>query len=100
MKAKMDSDKKFKLIYSGEFLLFSLIFLVLGFLKLFGVIGTNSTYRLIFNIVTCVGICFITGDFIFSLLNKKRRAKVCLLDKIITLPAAILLIVYNTLSFC
>ena len=100
MKIKMDPEKKFKLIYSGEFLAFSLVFLVLGFLKLFGIIGTNSTYRLVFSILTSCGAVFIIGDFVLSLVNKKRRAKVCLIDKILGLPAAAYLIVFNILSFC
>lgn len=98
-KAKMDPAKKTKLIYSGELVVFSVIFLVIGFFKLFGVIGTNPTYRLVFSIITSCGALFMYGDFLFSLINKKRRAKVCLLDKIINLPAATYLIVYNILSF-
>lgn len=98
--AKMSTEKKMKLIYAGEFLLFAVVFIVIGILKLLGFIGTNSTYRLIFSIITSCGALFMTGDFIFSLVNEKRRAKVCLLDKIILLPVACFLIVYNILSFC
>lgn len=98
-KSKITPEKKMKLIYSGEFIVFSVIFLVIGFLKLFGIIGTNSTYRLVFSIITSCGALFIMGDFLFSLFNKKRRAKVCLLDKILNLPAGLYLAVYNVLSF-
>lgn len=100
MKQKMDPAKKLKLIYSIELIAIACIFIVVGILKLCGVIGQNSTYRFVFNIVTSVGACLIIGDLIWGLVSKKRRKKICLMDKLLALPAVAYLIVYNILCFC
>ena len=91
--------KKVKLIYSGELLIFAIIFIVLGFLDFLAVIKLSSRFQLIFKIVTLVGATFITGDFIWILLSPKRKAKNSLLDKIMLLLLAVYLYVFDILGF-
>ncbi len=94
-KKKMSDMTKVKLIYCGELLVIAIVFLVLGILRLLGVMGTSSTRRLIFNWVTLFGGAWIIIDFIWFLASKKRRAKNSLLDKCLNLPIAPYLITFN-----
>ena len=91
--------KRVKLIYSGELLLFAVVFLVLGFLELFAVIKIKETFQLIFKIVTLVGATWLVFDFIWMIKSPKRRAKNCMLDKVMMLPLALYLYVYDILGF-
>ena len=91
--------KKVKTIYTVELLAFSILFLVLGILKILNIWNSDSTRRLIFNILTTCGSLFIIGDFFFTLFNKERRKKKCLLDKIIALPGGLFLLTYDILCF-
>ena len=52
MKKKMDFATKAKLIYSGELMLFALVFITLAILKVVGVIKYNEIRATIFNWVT------------------------------------------------
>lgn len=82
----MPLDKKLKLVYCGELMLFVVVFAVLGILFLTGVITPADWKRYLFTYVTLAGTTWLTIDFIWALASKKRRAKVCLLDKILVLP--------------
>ena len=95
----MTIEKKNKLIYSGELIIISIIFLVLGILELLKVITLSDRFQLIFKIITLVGATWLTVDFFWTLLNKKRRANNDLLDKIIMLPLAIYLYAYDIAGF-
>lgn len=99
MKKKMDEITKVKLVYSGELLLFSVVFLVLGLLFLFGVITVADWKRWAFSILTCAGGAYFLFDFIWCLASPKKRAKVSLLDKILVLPMAIPVFVFDILAF-
>lgn len=95
---KVDPEKKVKLIYSGELLLFSVIFLVFGILKITQVMGYNETRRIVFNWITLFGGTWGITDLIWALASKKRKARVSLLDKFLLLPVAVFLITFDLIS--
>lgn len=84
-KKKLDETTKIKLIYSGELIFFSLLFLVLAILQTAGVISLSERFLNIFKIVTLLGIAYFTYDIISTFVNKKKRARVCLVDKFSTI---------------
>ena len=93
MKVKeKDPFKKYKLIFSLELLLIALVFLILGLLKILGIMKSSSTRILVFNWITLFGGLWIIIDFIWLLNSKKRKAKNSLLDKILALPIALYVI--------
>ena len=96
---KKDPFKKYLLIYSGELMLFVVIFLVLGILKLLNVMKPNATRTLVFNWITIFGGAWIIIDLIWMIFSKKRRKKNCLLDKILNLPIGIALIILDIICF-
>ena len=95
---KLDPKTKYKLIYSGELAIFSVVFLVFAILKFTGVMGYNSTRRLIFNFVTLAGASWGIADFVWAIASKKRRERVCLLDKILVLPLVAFIITFDIIS--
>ena len=95
MKKKMDALTKAKLFYSGELMLFALVFLVFAILRFVGVINHSATRSLIFNWLTLFGGTWITIDFFWALFSKKRRPRIALIDKIIHLPAGLYLISFD-----
>ena len=97
-KKKLDELTKAKLLLQGEYLLISIIFLVLGILKLAGVYNTSTVRGHIFNFVTLVGGIWTVTDFCWSTFSKKRREKVTYLDKVLALPLGLYLIAYNLIS--
>ena len=99
MKKKMDALTKAKLFYSGELLLFAIVFLVIGILKITGVIKYNEIRSTIFNWITIFGGTWIIIDFFWALLSKKRRPKIALIDKIIHLPAGLYLVSFDLYCF-
>lgn len=98
-KKKMDPEKKVKLIYSGELLLFSVVFLILGILEVTKVIHISKTFSLIFRWVTIFGGAWMIADFLWALFSKKRQKKISMVDKIVLLPLGIYLIVYDIIGF-
>jgi hypothetical protein len=94
-KSKMSETKKAILIYSGELLLISLVFGVLGILMLAGVYKSSDLRRQIFVWVTLFGGFLTIGDFFWTLFNKKHRQKSSLLDKCLILPVGITFISYD-----
>ena len=91
--------QKIKLIYSGELLLFTVVFLVLGILELLAVIKLSERFQLIFKIVTLVGATWLVVDFVWVLLSPKRKAKNAIMDKAMMLPLAVYLYVFDILGF-
>ena len=91
--------KKIKLIYSGELLVFAVVFLVLGILELLAVIKLSERFQLIFKIVTLVGATWLITDFTWVMLSPKRKKKNSVLDKSMMLPLAIYLYVFDILGF-
>ena len=97
-KKKLDPVIKTKLILQGEYLLISIVFLVLGILKLTDVYKSSDVRGHIFNIVTLIGGLWAVFDFFWSTFSKKRREKVTYLDKVLAFPLGLFLIVYNLVS--
>ena len=95
---KLDPHKKIKLIYSGELLLFAVIFLVFGILKCTKVMGYYETRRIVFNWITIFGSAWILIDFCWGLFSQKRRQRICLLDKVLTLPVGLFIMVFDFIS--
>jgi hypothetical protein len=87
--------KQAKLIYSGELMLFALAFIVLGILRLVGVISPSGTMRDIFLWITLVGGFLVIGNFIWTLVSPKHRKTITILDASLTLPVALFFIVMN-----
>lgn len=95
MKKKMSVEQKSILAYSVELLIFSVVFITLGALKMTGIIGHNDTRRLVFNWITLVGGTIGIGDFIWFCFSKRRRARNFLPDKLAVLALAIFMITYD-----
>ena len=99
MKKKLDMITKAKLIYSGELMLFFVLFLVIAILRITGVMGGNDVRSKIFNWVTIFGGTWLTIDFFWALFSKKRRSKIALIDKCLHLPAGLYLISFDIYCF-
>jgi hypothetical protein len=82
-------DKKARLVYSGEVILFAIAFVVLGILLLLGVIPMTERRALIFTYVTLCGGILGLGDIVWVFLSKKRRKKNSLIDKALLVPSAL-----------
>ena len=95
MKEKMSTEKKSILAYSVELLIFAVVFLAIGILKLTGVIPHNDTRRVVFNWITLVGGTIGIGDFIWYCFSDRRRARNFLPDKLAILALAIFMITYD-----
>lgn len=92
---KLNKETKIKLIYSGELLVFAILFVVFGILKFTKVMGYNPTRTLIFNIITLAGAAWGITDFIWAIVSKKRQQRISLLDKILILPLVLFMITYD-----
>ena len=99
-KEKMSLEKKTKLIYSGELMLFAILFLVLATLEILHIIGKRHIMLVIFNWVTIFGGTWMLVDFFWVLFSKKRRKKNSLLDKALLIPLGIYLITFDIICFC
>lgn len=95
---KIDKEKKVKLIYSGELLLFAVIFLVFGILKITKVMGYNETRRIVFNWITIFGGAWGIADFIWAICSKKRQQRISMIDKVLLLPLAIFIMTFDFIS--
>lgn len=94
----LPDDKKMFLVYSGELLVFSLVFIILGVLKIVGTISYDSTRRMVFNYITLAGAAWGYVDFIWAMASPKRKAKSSIIDKCLTLPLATFMIIFDI--FC
>lgn len=92
---KLSKETKIKLIYSGELLVFAILFLVFGILKFTNVMKYNPTRTLIFNIVTLAGAAWGITDFIWAIASKKRQQRISLLDKVLLLPLVLFMVSYD-----
>ena len=95
---KADPHRKIKLVYSGELLLFAILFLVFGILKMTKVMGYNETRRIVFNWITLFGSAWVITDLIWGLASKTRRQRICLLDKFLTLPVGLFIMAFDFVS--
>ena len=92
--------KKTNLAYVIELAVIALIFAVIAILRLTGVwSGTNNVRRAIFHWITIFGGAWTITDFIWALASKRRRKKVCLLDKILNLPLGIYVMTFDIICF-
>lgn len=81
---KLDEITKLKLIYSGELVVFAIVFLVLGILQLTGVMSPSTKFLNVFKYITLIGAAYFLYDIVSAIMNPKKRAKVCWPDKIST----------------
>lgn len=95
MKERTKEEKIAIRIYSGELLLFAIIFAVIASLRITRVIGYNETRRIIFNYITLVGAAWGIADFVWALRSPKRRQRVSMIDKIVVLPLVGFMITYD-----
>jgi hypothetical protein len=90
--------KKAKLIYSIELLVFAIVFLVLGILKILGIIAYNANRQTYFTYITLAGGFITLGDLIWLLCSPRRRAKNSLLDKLLPIPLSLTLITMDIIA--
>lgn len=101
-KKKLDDLTKAKLIYSIELGVFSIVFLVLGILKLTNIynLSKNTTwYVYVFLVITLLGGIWFAVDFVWTLKSEKRRKKQALIDKIILLPSSLATFIFDIYAF-
>ena len=98
-KEKMSEEKKIKLFYSGELLVIALIFLVFGILKVTGIMPGNEGFHNVFKWIAMFGGSWIVIDFVWAACSPKRAKRVCLLDKLLNLPAGVYLITFSAMAF-
>ena len=82
---KLDEVTKIKLIYSGELVFFALVFIVLGILQVVNVITIKEGFLNVFKFITLAGAAYFIFDFVTSFTNKRKREKVCFVDKFSTI---------------
>lgn len=92
MKKKLDELTKYKLIYSGELLIFAVIMTVLAFLFGFGIIPIRDWKKWLFSILTLIGGIWMIIDFIWTIRSEKKRKRSCMIDKIILVPSGLTLL--------
>lgn len=97
-KEKMPIEKKAKLIYSGELLFISIVFIVISILVLLKILGNKML--VVYNWVTIFGGAFMIGDFIWLMCSPRRRKRNCIIDKALLVPMGIYLITFDILCFC
>ena len=95
MKKKMDFATKAKLIYSGELLIFAIVFITLAILKVTNVIKFNETRATIFNWINIFGGAWLIADLIWAIVDKKRQQRIAIIDKFIHAPIGIYLISFD-----
>ena len=95
----MKTETKVKLIYSGELVVIAIIAAVIAILKLTGVIPTNPTRLLIYNIITLAGGLWFIIDLVWTLKSEKRRKKSSLLDKTLAMPISAYLLFFDAYCF-
>ena len=78
-----------------EYAIFVALFATLGILFLLEVIRVAEWKRYVFTYVTLAGAIWIITDFFLTTFSKARRAKSCLLDKILMLPVGLVLLGFD-----
>ena len=96
---KLSLETKIKLIYSGELAIFAVVFLVLGILKLLGIMAYDEGRRVLFNYITTAGGLWLVADLIWACASPKRRKRICLLDKFLNVPLGVFLLYFNITCF-
>ena len=99
MKAKMDEMKKMILVYTIELLVFAVAFLVIAILEFTRVLTISETHLRIINWVTIFGAPLGLLDFVWFYFSPIRRKKNSFLDKILIVPLAIYILVFDIICF-
>lgn len=89
---KLDDLTKAKLIYSGELLIFSVLFLVLGILTMTGVIGVSERRIMILTIITLIGGAYFLFNTIWFFVSPKKRAKNSWVDTLLLFPVPLIMV--------
>ena len=95
MKKKITPEQKYKLIYSGELAIVAVIAIVLGILFLLEILGRRDHTPIAYTVLTLTGAAWILFDFFWTTFSKERKAKKSYLDRILNLPLAIGLIIFD-----
>lgn len=98
MKKEVDSLTTYKRIFCGELLIMGVIFLVIGLLFIFGIIQVQDWKKWTFTILTLGGGFWLIIDLIWTLKSEKRRKKNALIDKFLTLPSGLAMIVLDIIA--
>lgn len=88
--------KKYRRIFTIEYIVISLVLFLIGFLRMFEVIPYSENRLLVYNIITLVGVAYIIFDLFWSL-RKAKRADFSLIDKLPPLFLAAFLLVFDIL---
>ncbi len=96
--SRSEDIKKAIKVYTIELLVFAVVFVTLGILEILHVIGNNEGFRNVFTYITLVGAGLLIADWVWALASKKRRARVSLFDKFLTLPGPICIVVLDILT--
>lgn len=99
MEKKMDELKKAKLIYTIELGIFAVAFLVVAILQFVKVIKLGENHLHIINWISIFAAPLGILDFIWFLSSPVRRKKNSFLDKVLILPLAIYIIVFDIICF-
>ena len=82
-----------------ELIILGVALLVIGVLRIIGVIPTSSTRLLIYNIITLIGGAWFLFELIWAVISKKKRKKISMFDKVLAGPASIYLIFFDIYCF-
>lgn len=78
---KLDELTKAKLIYSGMLLVIGIVAITIGILQLVQIIEIKEWLINVFKFVPFLGLAYFIFDYVTLFTNKKKREKVCLVDK-------------------
>ena len=99
MASKEKILKKLKTITFIEYLTISVVIYTLGILKFLEIIKTNYTRLLIYNIVTTLFAVYLFVEFFWYIFSKKKREKNDAIDKILPIPGASYMLVFDTICY-
>jgi len=94
-KKRLKPITKIKLMLLIEYLVFVVIFAVIGVLFLTDVIKVAEWKRYAFTYITLAGGVWIIVDFFWTMLSPKHRINNSRIDKILLLPAGLTLVVFD-----
>ena len=96
---KMPTEKKIRITFLLEYVILAIVALVVGVLKMAGVIPTKPTRLLIYNIISIVGAAYFIIEIVWYFLSEKKRQRTDLLDKLIVLPVLLYLLAFDIYCF-
>ena len=96
---KLTFEEKTKLAFSIEYIVIALIALVIGVLKLIGVIPTKPVRLLVYNIISMAGAVYMIADMIWYACSEKKRKRTAIIDKVLASPAFLYLMGFDIYCF-